>query len=105
MGWYQWQLFIVVGFGWAADNLWPIVTSLILTPVANEFLPSRPPLLSLAQNIGLLTGALFWGFGCDVSSVHLLVVSYLLARRPPSSRIFWQSRSTFLRAKPVGLVI
>lgn len=29
MGWYQWQLFIVVGFGWANDNLWPIVTSLI----------------------------------------------------------------------------
>lgn len=29
MGWYQWQLFIVVGFGWANDNMWPIVTSLI----------------------------------------------------------------------------
>jgi hypothetical protein len=31
MGWYQWQLFIVVGFGWANDNMWPIVTSLICT--------------------------------------------------------------------------
>jgi hypothetical protein len=29
MGTYQWQLFVVVGFGWANDNLWPIVTSLI----------------------------------------------------------------------------
>ncbi|TAQ87463.1 hypothetical protein B7494_g4214 [Chlorociboria aeruginascens] len=66
MGWYQWQLFIVVGFGWANDNLWPIVTSLIFTPITNEFLPSRPPLLTLAQNIGLLAGAVFWGFGCDV---------------------------------------
>ncbi|KFY34466.1 hypothetical protein V494_06750 [Pseudogymnoascus sp. VKM F-4513 (FW-928)] len=66
MGWYQWQLFIVVGFGWANDNLWPIVTSLILTPIKNEFHPSKPPLLSLAQNIGLLAGAMFWGFGCDV---------------------------------------
>ncbi|KAI0383597.1 MFS general substrate transporter [Hypomontagnella monticulosa] len=66
MGWYQWQLFIVVGFGWASDNLWPIVTSLIFTPIANEFQPSRPPLLSLAQNIGLLFGAMFWGFGCDI---------------------------------------
>jgi MFS family permease len=66
MGWYQWQLFIVVGFGWANDNLWPIVTSLIFTPIANEFSPSRPPLLTLAQNIGLLAGAMFWGFGCDV---------------------------------------
>jgi MFS family permease len=66
MGRYQWQLFVVVGFGWASDNLWPVVTSLIFTPVANEFSPARPPLLSLAQNIGLLVGAMFWGFGCDV---------------------------------------
>ncbi|CAG5143662.1 uncharacterized protein ALTATR162_LOCUS1394 [Alternaria atra] len=66
MGRYQWQLFIVIGFGWAMDNLWPIVTSLIFTPVANEFSPTRPPLLSLSQNIGLLFGAVFWGFGCDI---------------------------------------
>ncbi|PGH26493.1 hypothetical protein AJ80_01807 [Polytolypa hystricis UAMH7299] len=66
MGRYQWQLFIVIGFGWACDNLWPITTSLIFTPVANEFLPSRPPFLTLAQNIGLLVGAVFWGFGCDI---------------------------------------
>ncbi|PKS07696.1 hypothetical protein jhhlp_006304 [Lomentospora prolificans] len=66
MGWYQWQLFIVVGFGWASDNLWPIVTSLIFTPIKNEFSPGRPPLLTLSQNIGLLAGAMFWGFGCDV---------------------------------------
>lgn len=66
MGWYQWQLFIVVGFGWASDNLWPIVTSLILTPIVNEFHPSKGPLLTLSQNIGLLAGAVFWGFGCDV---------------------------------------
>ena len=66
MGPYQWKLFFVIGFGWAQDNLWPIVTSLIFTPISNEFLPSRPPLLTLAQNIGLLAGAMFWGFGCDV---------------------------------------
>lgn len=29
MGSYQWQLFVVIGFGWASDNLWPVVTSLI----------------------------------------------------------------------------
>lgn len=68
MGWYQWQLFIVVGFGWASDNLWPVITSLILTPLAREFgIPStRAPLYVLAQNIGLLAGAAFWGFGCDI---------------------------------------
>ncbi|KAF7946567.1 hypothetical protein EAE96_009563 [Botrytis aclada] len=66
MGWYQWQLFVVVGFGWANDNLWPIVTSLIFTSITNEFSPKHPPLLTLAQNIGLLAGAMFWGFGCDI---------------------------------------
>ncbi|KAL1412170.1 hypothetical protein Q8F55_003180 [Vanrija albida] len=66
MGWYQWQLFIVVGFGWASDNMWPITTSLILPAIAKEFSPKYPPMLTLAQNIGLLAGALFWGFGCDI---------------------------------------
>ncbi len=66
MGWYQWQLFGVVGFGWASDNMFPIVTSLILPPVVSEFRPDHPPLLTLAQNIGLLAGAIFWGFGCDI---------------------------------------
>ncbi|KAJ5481089.1 MFS siderochrome iron transporter 1 [Penicillium diatomitis] len=66
MGRYQWQLFVVIGFGWASDNLWPIVTSLILPPLANEFHAPRAPLLTLAQNIGLLVGAVFWGFGCDI---------------------------------------
>ena len=66
MGRYQWQLFFVIGFGWSQDNLWPVVTSLILTPITNEFGVGRPPLLTLAQNIGLLAGAIFWGFGCDV---------------------------------------
>ena len=66
MGWYQWQLFVVVGFGWASDNLWPIVVSLILVPVAAEFKPRYAPLLTLSENIGLLVGAMFWGFGCDI---------------------------------------
>ena len=65
MGRYQWQLFVVVGgFGWASDNLWPIVTSLILPAITSEFEPNKPPLLSLSQNVGLLAGAIFWGFGC-----------------------------------------
>ena len=45
---------------------WPISTSLIFTAVTNEFRPSHPPLLTLSQNIGLLFGAVFWGFGCDI---------------------------------------
>ena len=57
MGRYQWQLFFVIGFGWASDNLWPIVVSLILPPVSYEFDVPRPPLLTLAQNWIAIRGA------------------------------------------------
>ncbi|KAH9841719.1 MFS general substrate transporter [Rhodofomes roseus] len=65
MGKYQWYLFIVAGFGWFSDNLWPIVTGLIYTPVVNEF-NFQGPFLKLGQNIGLLVGAAFWGVASDV---------------------------------------
>ncbi|KAJ7890154.1 MFS general substrate transporter [Mycena olivaceomarginata] len=65
MGRYQWGLFVVTGFGWLADNIWPVVTGLILVPVINEF-NAQGPFLKLGQNIGLLVGAAFWGVGADV---------------------------------------
>ncbi|KAI0054046.1 MFS general substrate transporter [Auriscalpium vulgare] len=65
MGKYQWYLFVVAGFGWLSDNLWPIVTGLIFTQVVNEF-NFKGPFLKLGQNIGLLVGAAFWGVGSDV---------------------------------------
>ena len=68
MGRYQILLFLVVGFGWASDNLWPTVTGLILPPLRKEFhkTSTQMPLITLAQNIGLFVGAFFWGFGCDL---------------------------------------
>ncbi|KAF9055581.1 MFS general substrate transporter [Panaeolus papilionaceus] len=66
MGRYQWALFVLTGFGYFADNLWPIVTGLILPPVLNEFQGSQGPFLKLGQNIGLLIGAVFWGAGSDI---------------------------------------
>lgn len=49
MGRYQWGLVFVIGFGWLSDNLWPIATSLILSPVSVEFNPAKPEYLSLSQ--------------------------------------------------------
>ncbi|KAH9949811.1 MFS general substrate transporter [Amylocystis lapponica] len=65
MGRYQRYLFIVAGFGWFSDNLWPVVTGLILSPVVNEF-NFQGPFLELGGNIGLLVGAAFWGVASDV---------------------------------------
>lgn len=66
MGKYQWFLFFVAGFGWFCDNLWPCVTGLIITPVTNEYTWFQGPFLILAQSIGLLVGAAFWGTAADV---------------------------------------
>lgn len=51
------QLFIVIGFGWAMDNLWPIVTSLILPAVRSEFHPTRAPVrIRLKDALNISTG-------------------------------------------------
>jgi MFS family permease len=42
-----------------------LITGLILAPVTDEF-TFKAPFLSLAANAGLLVGAVFWGFGCDI---------------------------------------
>ncbi|KAK7046980.1 putative MFS-type transporter PB1E7.08c [Favolaschia claudopus] len=65
MGRYQWGLFVVIGFGWLADNLWLVVAGLIVVPVINEF-QTQAPFLKLGQNIGLFVGAAFWGVSADI---------------------------------------
>ncbi|KAG8990942.1 hypothetical protein FRB90_001537 [Tulasnella sp. 427] len=64
-GKYQAFLFVVTGFGWLVDNLWPVSLSIILTPVVNEF-HTRGPFLTLSQNVGLLVGAVLFGLGSDI---------------------------------------
>ncbi|CAI5756205.1 unnamed protein product [Candida verbasci] len=69
-GKYQIGLFFVAGFGWFADNLWPVATSLII-PRLNSIDGVHPPVgkapyLTLAQNLGLLAGALFWSLTSDI---------------------------------------
>ncbi|PCH42927.1 MFS general substrate transporter [Wolfiporia cocos MD-104 SS10] len=65
MGRYQWYLFVVAGFGWFSDSVWPLVAGLILNPVVSEF-DCSSEFLSLALNVGLFVGAVFWALGCDI---------------------------------------
>lgn len=70
-GRYQVGLFVVAGFGWFADNAWPVATSLILPrlhEVDGVHPPSagRTPFITLAQNLGLLGGSLFWSLSSDI---------------------------------------
>lgn len=69
-GRYQIGLFIVAGFGWFADNAWPTATSYILQRLVEvdkvHYPTGRAPYLTLAQNLGLLAGALFWSLSLDI---------------------------------------
>lgn len=40
MGWYQWQLFLLCGFGWLADNLVLQIVALTLPSLTSEFGPT-----------------------------------------------------------------
>lgn len=69
-GRYQTGLFFVAGFGWFADNAWPVATSYILQRLVEvdkvHYPTGRAPYLTLAQNLGLLAGALFWSLLADI---------------------------------------
>ncbi|KAI0335702.1 MFS general substrate transporter [Cubamyces sp. BRFM 1775] len=65
MGKYQWYLFVLTGFGWFSDNLWPVVTGLLLPPTIAEF-GYQGAWLKFAQALGSLVGCVFWGISSDV---------------------------------------
>ncbi|EEA20885.1 hypothetical protein TMatcc_000883 [Talaromyces marneffei ATCC 18224] len=68
MGRYQWQLFILCGFGWFADNLWLQGIALTLNQVSQEFgiSDTHVRFTTAALFIGLCLGASFWGIASDV---------------------------------------
>ncbi|KAH9891835.1 MFS general substrate transporter [Cubamyces lactineus] len=65
MGKYQWYLFVLTGFGWFSDNLWPVVTGLLLPPTIAEF-GYQGAWLKFAQALGSLAGCVFWGISSDI---------------------------------------
>ncbi|KAH0264878.1 MFS general substrate transporter, partial [Aureobasidium melanogenum] len=68
MGKYQWQLFVLCGFGWMADNLWLQGVALTLDPIAAEFNVGSNEVryTTLALFTGLCIGASFWGVISDI---------------------------------------
>ncbi|MCJ1224687.1 hypothetical protein MMC12_001332 [Toensbergia leucococca] len=71
MGRYQWQLFVLCGFGWLADNshsLWLQGVALTLPSITQEFGPSVTQVryTTCALFVGLCLGASFWGIASDV---------------------------------------
>ncbi|RAH61170.1 sugar transporter [Aspergillus piperis CBS 112811] len=68
MGRYQWELYMLCGFGWTADNLWLQGVALTLTPLSMEFgiSESYVRFTTCALFVGLIVGATFWGLASDM---------------------------------------
>ena len=67
MGKVQWQLFLLSGWGWMADNLWLQGVAIILPQVEREFdIKSNVRWMTFALYCGLICGAAIWGILADV---------------------------------------
>lgn len=68
MGRYNWELFILCGFGWFADNLWLQGVALTLPSLQTTFGISETNVryTTCALFIGLCLGAFVWGIGSDI---------------------------------------
>lgn len=68
MGRYNWQLFVLCGFGWFADNLWMQGVSLTLPSLSAEFGIAEKTVryTTSALFAGLCIGSFFWGLGADI---------------------------------------
>ncbi|ESK86569.1 sugar transporter [Moniliophthora roreri MCA 2997] len=65
-GRYQFQLFLLTGLGWAADNIWLQGVAIILPQIQRELQPTRVEYTTLALYVGLILGATTWGILADL---------------------------------------
>ncbi|KAJ4474237.1 MFS general substrate transporter [Lentinula aciculospora] len=65
-GRYQWQLFVLTGLGWAADDIWLQGVAIILPQIENELKPVRVEYATMALFAGLILGASTWGVLADL---------------------------------------
>ncbi|KAJ2987174.1 hypothetical protein NUW58_g4651 [Xylaria curta] len=68
MGRYNWQLFVLCGFGWFADNLWMQGVSLTLPSLSEEFNVTEKQVRYTTSSlyVGLSIGSALWGLGADI---------------------------------------
>ncbi|CAG8060252.1 unnamed protein product [Penicillium salamii] len=84
MGWFQWKLFVVTGFGWIVDNVCAIIFLSNIPQLNHQQFASQgigsvqPPIKqefsgivqvsysSVAYYVGLILGASFWGLSSDL---------------------------------------
>ncbi|KAM0513133.1 hypothetical protein ACHAPE_008171 [Trichoderma viride] len=103
IGWtgYHTKLFFLNGFGYAVDSMILLFQSIVATQAFREFgQHGYANALTIAVYVGMLTGALFWGFSADVIgrkwafNITLFICSgsCILAAAMPS----WPTLSLFI---------
>ncbi|KAI0027720.1 major facilitator superfamily domain-containing protein [Vararia minispora EC-137] len=65
-GWYQFNVFMLTGLGWAADNIWLQGVAIILPQIQTELNPVHVEYATLALFAGLIVGATLWGILADI---------------------------------------
>ncbi|KAK0551807.1 hypothetical protein OC845_001992 [Tilletia horrida] len=66
MGKFQWQLFVLSGFGWTVDNLFLQGVAIILPQIKRELTGYPPQWATFSLYIGLIIGAALWGVMADI---------------------------------------
>ncbi|KDQ20952.1 hypothetical protein BOTBODRAFT_62009 [Botryobasidium botryosum FD-172 SS1] len=68
MGYYQWSLLALCGFGWMADNMWLQAIAIVLPRVQDQYHVSdqRIGWLSASTFFGMMIGAVGWGTCSDL---------------------------------------
>ncbi|KAJ5313006.1 FMN-dependent dehydrogenase [Penicillium antarcticum] len=84
MGWFQWKLFVVTGFGWIVDNFASQGIGSVQPPIKQEFFDIvQVSYSSVAYYVGLILGASFWGLSSDLmgpaGSMNFIAFSALWA--------------------------
>ncbi|GAB1314000.1 Sugar transporter [Madurella fahalii] len=93
MGRYNWQLFVLCGFGWFADNLWMQGISLTLPSLSAEFGVSEKSVryTTSALFVGLCLGSFFWGIGSDILGRRIAFNTTLLLTSVFGTASAWAS--------------
>jgi hypothetical protein len=91
---FHWKLFLLNGFGYAADSLLVVCQSIAQPQVNLQFGRENDiiPGVSTASAVGLLVGAIFWGMGADIigrrlafnSSLFVSAIVVIIAGAMPS---------------------
>ncbi|KAJ9415409.1 hypothetical protein FOXG_13342 [Fusarium oxysporum f. sp. lycopersici 4287] len=109
IGWtpYHLKLFFLNGFGYAVDSMITLFQSIIATQAFREFgEKGYANGMTIAAYVGMLTGALFWGFGADIIgrkyafniTLFLCSVSCIIAGGMPN----WPSLGFFVALLSFG---